>query len=80
MEPYSALIGRWRSTGTVYDEQGRGQTTMAGTDTYEWLPGESWVVHTIDVLAGDQPTRALWGRREGDDRHRWIDIHFEREG
>jgi VCBS repeat-containing protein len=52
------LIGTWHTQGEMLGEDG--VTVVAkvdGTDAYEWLG--PFVVHHVDVLIGDQPTRAL---------------------
>jgi hypothetical protein len=68
LRPLAPIIGRWRSSGTVLDNEGNAVARIAGTDVYTWLPGGHWVVHEVDVMMGDQPTRALeliGGRDEG---------------
>jgi hypothetical protein len=59
LRPLAPIIGHWRSSGTVLDENGEVTDRISGTDTYTWLPGGHWVVHEVDVTVGDQPTRAL---------------------
>jgi hypothetical protein len=50
-----ALVGRWRSEGHVVGES----VPIVGTDVYEWLPGEFFLVHHVDVTVGDQPVQAI---------------------
>jgi hypothetical protein len=59
LEPLSPIIGRWRTSGAVLNEKGTMITTIAGTDTYTWLPGGHWIVHEVDVTIGDQRTQTL---------------------
>jgi hypothetical protein len=59
LEPLQAIIGRWRSSGTILDEDGLSVGTIAGTDTYSWLPGGHWVVHEVDVMMGEERTQVL---------------------
>jgi hypothetical protein len=52
------LIGTWQTRGEMLAEDG--VTVVArieGTDIYEWLG--PFVVHRVDVVIGDQRTRAL---------------------
>jgi hypothetical protein len=42
-----ALIGVWRSEGETVDG-----ARVAGTDTYAWLPGGFFVLHTVAVRLG----------------------------
>ena len=49
------IAGRWQTSGHVIDEP---EIPVAGTDTYEVLPG-GFLVHHVDVTAGDKPVRAI---------------------
>jgi len=51
-----ALAGRWRSEGYLVADPA---VRIAGTDTYEWLPGGFFLVHHVDVVVGDRPVQAL---------------------
>ena len=51
-----ALVGRWRSEGHVVGEP---PVPIEGTDVYEWLPGEFFLVHHVDVVVGDQKVQAI---------------------
>lgn len=52
LEPLAPLIGRWRTSGTVVDDEGNVTTTISGTDTYAVLPGGRWFAHDVDVQMG----------------------------
>jgi hypothetical protein len=54
LEPLAPLVGRWRTSGAVFDEHGNTQTHLAGTDVYDWLPGGNWIAHDVDVTMGGQ--------------------------
>lgn len=54
LEPLAPLVGRWRTSGAVFDELGNTQKHLAGTDVYDWLPGGNWIAHDVDVTMGDQ--------------------------
>jgi hypothetical protein len=51
-----ALVGKWRSEGHIV---GSIPVRIAGTDTYEWLPGRFFLVHHVDVVIGEQPVQAI---------------------
>jgi len=51
-----ALVGRWRSEGHVIADP---PVPVIGTDIYEWLPGQFFLVHHVDVMVGDQTVRAI---------------------
>lgn len=59
MRPFSRLIGRWKTSGSVFDEHGRKTISIAGTDEYEWMTGGHWIIHRVDVMMGDDHVRAL---------------------
>jgi hypothetical protein len=56
LQPLSPIIGTWRSSGTVLDDEGRATMEISGTDTYGLLPGGHWIAHEVDVRMGDQRT------------------------
>jgi hypothetical protein len=48
------LVGRWRSRGRTVDG-----LDVAGTDVYEWFPGNGFLVHHVDVTMGSERVRVL---------------------
>lgn len=59
MRPFDSIVGRWRTSGTVLDENGKPVARIDGTDEYEWMPGGRWIVHRVDVTMGDDHVHAL---------------------
>jgi hypothetical protein len=59
LRPLAPLAGRWRTTGTVFGDDGAPVMSVDGTDEYEWMAGGHWLVHRVDVLMGEDRTRAL---------------------
>jgi hypothetical protein len=59
LRPLAAVIGRWQTSGSIFDAHDAPIGTISGTDEYEWFPGGHWIVHRVDVLMGDDRTRAL---------------------
>jgi hypothetical protein len=57
------LIGSWRSSGRTVDG-----VDVEGGDVYEWLPGERFVVHRVDVRMGGEQVDVLEviGERDAD--------------
>jgi hypothetical protein len=51
-----AIVGRWNTTGHVLTDP---TVPVVGTDAYEWLPGEHFLVHHVDVHVGDQHVQAI---------------------
>ena len=57
LTPLEGIIGRWRSAGSVLDEDGSTVVaTISGTDVYSWASSGNWIVHDVDVLMGDERT------------------------
>jgi hypothetical protein len=59
MRALEPIVGKWRTSGRVYDADGTEVMEIEGTDEYEWMPGGHWVIHRVDVMMGDNHTRAL---------------------
>lgn len=59
MRAFETIVGRWRTSGTAFDEQGEPVAIIDGTDEYEWMPGGRWIVHRVDVRMGDDHVQAL---------------------
>ena len=55
-EGLHTIAGRWQTFGHVIGEP---KIPVAGTDTYEVLPGGYFLVHHVDVTVGDNPVRAI---------------------
>jgi hypothetical protein len=53
------LIGKWNTNGTVEATGTTPATTFKGTDTYEYVLDEQFILHTVDVLMGGQRVKTL---------------------
>jgi hypothetical protein len=53
MKQLESFIGNWKTTGTVYNEDGT-ITLFEGSDIYEWLPNSQFVLHKVDVMMGGE--------------------------
>jgi hypothetical protein len=60
---WEPLIGSWASSGRTVDG-----VAVEGSDVYEWLPGEQFVIHRVDVRMGGEQVDVLEviGERDGD--------------
>jgi hypothetical protein len=56
LEPLTPILGHWRTSGTVMDDDGNITTQISGTDVYEVLPGGHWIAHDVDVRIGEEGT------------------------
>ena len=54
LKPLQKLVGTWNTTGIVHATDTTPQKSIRGTDTYSWLPGEYFLLHTVDVWMGDE--------------------------
>ncbi len=59
LERLKFVPGRWITTGVILDEDGSEVATISGTDVYEPMPGGRWIIHHVDDMMGDEPTRAM---------------------
>lgn len=59
MASLSSVIGNWMSSGTTIGSPTAPAVTIEGTDTYAWLLGGAYVLHTVDVYMGNERVRAV---------------------
>lgn len=52
------LVGSWETSGTMLSGPDSGKT-FSGSDTYQWLPGNTFMQHRWDVLMPDGPHRGI---------------------
>ena len=71
---FQPLIGAWATSGWTVEG-----VTIEGSDVYEWLPGERFVVHHVDVRMGGQQVDVLEviGEPDGD---AFLMRSFDRQG
>ena len=53
------FIGQWKTEGKILATDTTPEIIISGTDTYKWLPGEFFLVHTVDVLMGNDKNKTL---------------------
>jgi hypothetical protein len=61
-EDYKQLnkfVGKWDTTGRVLSTDKTPEVEITGTDTYEWLPGEFFLLHEADVHMGTERNQTL---------------------
>jgi hypothetical protein len=44
------FVGKWKTSGCVRDSAGNKTAEVTGTDIYEWLPGNFFLLHKADVI------------------------------
>jgi len=53
------FAGRWKTVGRIFQTELTPEIKINGTDTYEWLPGNFFLLHIADVLVGDEKNYTL---------------------
>ncbi|WP_310317237.1 DUF1579 family protein [Hydrogenophaga palleronii] len=59
MSKFEVFIGVWNTTGEVLETQTSPAGTLSATDTYQWLPGKHFIVHSVDARFDGQPARSM---------------------
>ncbi|NIJ53895.1 DUF1579 family protein [Dyadobacter arcticus] len=55
----NAFAGKWNTSGTLQAMPGDPPVYFHGTDTYEWLPGGFFLLHTVDVMMGNERKQSI---------------------
>lgn len=53
------FVGKWITEGKMIATDSTPQITISGTDTYEWLPGNHFLMHKVDVCIGQDKIENL---------------------
>ena len=53
IESLSFLIGIWNTEGEVIQSSDRKKERIGGTDTYEWVLNNKFILHRVSVMMGD---------------------------
>jgi hypothetical protein len=52
-EQLNRFTGVWTTTGKIPASDTSSEILISGTDSYEWLPGDFFLLHKADVFMGD---------------------------
>ncbi len=55
----SKFVGKWQTEGCILPTDTDPEIKFTGTDVYEWLPGEFFLLHKVDVMIGKDQTKPL---------------------
>ena len=55
----NVLAGKWITQGTIRTTGHAAPCEMRAIDRYEWLPGEFFMLHTVDALIGDAVSQSI---------------------
>lgn len=60
LDRLSSLVGTWRTQGrSIPNNANEPAIEIAGTDSYQWLPGGFFLVHHVDVMMGNEKVNAI---------------------
>lgn len=54
-----SFVGKWNTTGKIIATANTSPADIKGYDTYEWLPGEFFLLHKVDVFMGPDREQSL---------------------
>ena len=52
-EQLAAYVGVWHTSGQIFAKDATPSVPIYGIDSYEWLPGNYFLLHKVDVMIGD---------------------------
>lgn len=55
----NVFVGKWATEGLITQGPSGQVTKLKAIDTYEWLPGEFFMLHHVDGLMGDNEVKAM---------------------
>ncbi len=59
MNKLGFLIGKWNTHGIMRATDESPELKINGTDTYEWVSNGFFILHTVNVMMGDQNVQAV---------------------
>ena len=79
-EKLNNFVGHWKTEGKIAATNAKAETKVAGTDTYQWLPGGFFLLHKVDVHIGDDHNQTLEVIGYDRQNHSYILRHFDNKG
>ena len=58
-ERINKFTGRWNTEGRILPTTTSAEIIISGTDSYEWLPGEFFLLHRVNVRIGDDKNQTV---------------------
>jgi hypothetical protein len=55
----NVFLGKWRTTGDMYDVNGKPAGKIEAIDTYEWLPGNYAMIHYVSSSIGEEKIHGI---------------------
>jgi hypothetical protein len=75
---FSRLIGKWTTSGSLLN--GDEVLTISGTDRYEWILGAHYLLHTANVLLGNQHSETMEVIKPGNSAEHAVLYFFNANG
>jgi hypothetical protein len=76
----SVFLGRWHTTGEVAGDASTPTVTVDSIDTYEWYPGEYFLIHQADSKVGDDNIKSLEVMGFDPEQQRYFASFFDSTG
>lgn len=55
----NVFVGKWKTEGQIRATPSNPAARINGTDIYQWLPGEFFLIHRVDVRMGDEEVKSV---------------------
>src|SRR5687767_7716412 len=81
--PYDQLgrfTGHWNTEGKINPTKDTPEVKITGTDTYEWLPGNFFMLHKVDVTIGNDKNQTLEIIGVDNEKNEFTMQHFDNKG
>jgi hypothetical protein len=74
------LIGKWHTQGEILQGASDSSKDIRGMDTYEWISGEFFILHRVDVFIGNDRTEAVEIIGYDESRKSYFMQSFDKQG
>jgi uncharacterized protein DUF1579 len=74
------FLGRWHTTGEVAATESDSAAEVDSIDTYEWYPGEFFIVHHADSRVGGSQIKSIEIIGYDPERQRYVASFFDSTG
>jgi hypothetical protein len=74
------FIGKWRTTGDIYGNDGEVIGRVDATDTYEWIDGKYAVMHSIESQMGEVKIHGIEMIGYDSERRAYFVSFFDNQG
>lgn len=79
-EQLNKFVGRWNTEGKILATDTTPEIKVTGTDTYEWLPGEFFLLHKADVFVGEDKNKTFEIIGYDDEKGTYTMQHYDNKG